>query len=493
VVEDNKTFLTKEVLQKIKNQDLEWDDLLTTMKDSFCIEYLDVAEENCSMIALNQEYLDDNKKTNDKYFNYTHCEISPNLIMGVISSNIPLSDHQQAPRVIFYCAQSKQAIGIYATNYEDRFDSSGSALYYPQKALVTTDNSDIVNINRIPNGQNVVVAIQTYTGYNQEDSIIVNKSSLERGMFVTTYFRTYEGKEQKNQSTLEEEKFCKPVKYNPNGTPRTAGMKEGASYGKLEENGFVKVGTRVSGGDAIIGKCIPLKTISDDDIKYRDASTFVKNNEHGVVDKVFVSKDGEGFKFGRVRVRSERIPEIGDKYCSRFGQKGTCGIVYTQEDMPFSKNGIVPDLIVNPHAFPKRMTIGQLIETVLGKTAALKGYNIDGTPFNQLNPDDIGTILEKECGFQRNGKEVLYNGKTGEQIETAIFIGPTYYHRLKHMAQDKIHSRASGPYSQLVRQPSVGRARDGGLRMGRFCPCQSKRLASLRCSRRHSQIAGKSC
>ena len=745
VVEDNKTLVTKDIIKKLQNQELDWDDLLTSNKDSFCVEYLDVAEENCSMIALNQKALDDNKKTNDKFYTYTHCEISPNLIMGVVSSNIPLADHQQAPRVIFYCAQSKQAIGIYATNFEDRFDSSGNALYYPQRPLITTDNSEIININKIPNGQNIVVAIQTYTGYNQEDSIIVNKSSLERGMFVTTYFRTYEGKEQKNQSTLEEEKFCKPVKYNPNGTPRTAGMKEGHSYGKLEENGFVKVGTRVNGGDAIIGKCIPLKTITEDDIKYRDASTFVKSSESGIVDKVYVNKDGEGFKFGRVRVRSERIPEIGDKFCltdsaevltengwvnisevtkehkvaqlvdgekieyvnpvdihhygyngdmyklrsqqvdidctvdhdlyvkigdkttferiaagkvfgkqfnmkkdcikngniiskieigdemynmntflqflgifisdgsivnneisitagnerkiknfynacdilgiktsmeddtthiinnkdfsefvnklnrhlpewvwklnteqsrillesliegdecyytfskrladdvmklaihsgwsgtietirkesedclsviinksnnepeinhcknqnkqseelykyegdvyclevpshvfmirqnmknvwigncSKFGQKGTCGIVYSQEDMPFTKEGIVPDLIINPHAFPKRMTIGQLIETVMGKTASMKGYSIDGSPFNGLNPNDIGDILEKECGLQRNGKEVLYNGKTGEQIESAIFIGPTYYHRLKHMVQDKMH------------------------------------------------------
>jgi DNA-directed RNA polymerase II subunit RPB2 len=669
VVENNKLMITPEIIGKINRHELEWDDLLTTTKSSFCVEYLDVAEENCAMIALNPDYLVKNDRENEKYYEYTHCEMSAQIILGVVSSNITLSDHQQAPRVIFYCAQSKQAIGIFATNYEDRFDSSGSSLYYPQRALVNTDNSSITNLDKIPNGQNVIVAIQCYTGYNQEDSVIVNKSSLDRGMFVTSYFRTYEGKEQKNQSTLEEEKFCKPVKYNPNGTPRTAGMKEGSSYGKLEESGFVKVGTRVSGGDAIIGKCIPLKTTSDDDIKYRDASTFVKSTESGVVDKVYINKDGEGFKFGRVRVRSERMPEIGDKFCftsktevmttegwvniakitkehkvaqlvnddiieyvrpidvysfrymgkmvkvrseqidfdvtldhelfvkmegeskysrnaasniygkmyqckkngrkpgieahehavvhfaleirngaevafpewvwdlpdhqanlliqrmmddvytteskafaddlmrliihagmsatiekmdknytirlvhdcepvieatqqsiywyedtvyclqvpshvfmvrqnmknmwtgncSRGAQKGTCGIVYTQEDMPFAKSGIVPDLIINPHAFPKRMTIGQLIETVMGKTAALKGISIDGSPFNQMNPNDIGDILANECGFERNGKEILYNGKTGEQIETAIFIGPTYYHRLKHMVQDKLH------------------------------------------------------
>ncbi len=666
IVENNKSFASEEILNKLNANELEWDDLL--FGNNVCIEYLDVAEENTAMIAMNPEDLEGNLRENDKFFEYTHIEIDPNLMFGIIGVNGPFTDHQQAPRVIYYCAQSKQAVGIYSTTYENRFDTSGNVLYYPQKGLITTDNSEYTNINKIPNGQNIVVAIMCYTGYNQEDSVIVNKSSLDRGMFVSTYFRTYEGKEQKNQSTLEEEKFCKPVKYNPNGTPRTAGMKEGSSYGKLEESGFVKEGTRVNGGDAIIGKCIPLKTTTDDEIKYRDSSTFVKSTDSGIVDKVYVNKDGEGFKFGRVRVRSERIPEIGDKFClkgdcevlttagwvsireigmdhqvatlvdgrieyvapdevysfgyagamyqvrsdlvdldttidhdlyvridgeseykripavdvlgkkyqfkkncekegefvqenpiiqfglsirngneedfpewvwtlgkkqsrllldrimdgeyitvsrlfadyimrlsihagisativeednlyqvvlnydnepvvgnvnetvyhyegevyclrvpshvfmvrqnmknvwvgncSRYANKSTCGITYTQEDMPYTKDGIVPDLIINPIGFPKRMTIGQLIETVAGKMGAMKGYSIDGTPFTKMDPNDLGAILEKECGFQRNGLEVLYNGRTGEQIESMIFVGPSYYHRLKHMVADKIH------------------------------------------------------
>ena len=666
IIENNKSMATEEILEKLNTNELEWDDLL--FGKHVCVEYLDVAEENTAMIAMNPEDLEGNLHDNDKYFEYTHIEIDPNLMFGVIGVNGPFTDHQQAPRVIYYCAQSKQAVGIYSTTYENRFDTSGNVLYYPQKGLITTDNSEYTNINKIPNGQNIVVAIMCYTGYNQEDSVIVNKSSLDRGMFVSTYFRTYEGKEQKNQSTLEEEKFCKPVKYNPNGTPRTAGMKEGSSYGKLEESGFVKEGTRVNGGDAIIGKCIPLKTTTDDEIKYRDSSTFVKSTDSGIVDKVYVNKDGEGFKFGRVRVRSERIPEIGDKFClkgdcqvlttegwipireigmdhqvatlvdgrieyvapeevysfvyagamyrvrsdlvdldatidhdlyvrvdgendyrriraievlgkkyqfkkdcekdgefvqenpivqfglsirngneedfpewvwglgkkqsrllldrimdgeymtvsrlfadylmrlsihagisatireednlyrvvlnydnepavvptnesvyhyegevyclrvpshvfmvrqnmknvwvgncSRYANKSTCGITFSQEDMPYTKDGIVPDLIINPIGFPKRMTIGQLIETVAGKMGSMKGYSIDGTPFTKMDPNDLGAILEKECGFQRNGLEVLYNGRTGEQIESMIFVGPSYYHRLKHMVADKIH------------------------------------------------------
>jgi len=439
VVEDNKLLLNASILDRMNKNELVWDDLLTDTKGTYCVEYLDVAEENNAMIALYKEDLDKNNKENDKYYLYTHCEISPNLIFGIMGSVAPLVDHQQGPRVNYYCAQAKQAIGIFATTYENRFDTSGHVLYYPQRALVTTDNSNFININKIPNGQNIIVAIACYTGYNQEDSVIVNGSSFQRGMFVTSYFRTYDGKEQKNQSTLEEEKFCKPVRYNPNGTPRTAGMKEGSSYGKLEENGFVKEGTRVSGGDAIIGKCIPLKTTSDDDIKYRDASTFVKSGDNGVVDKVYINKDGEGFKFGRVRVRSERMPEIGDKFAPRYANKCTCGIIFSQEDMPFTKNGIVPDFIINPISFPKRKTIGQLIELVMGKTGSLTGQAMDGTPFTRMNPSDIGDVLEKVCGFQRNGLEILYDGKTGEQIQSAIFIGPNYYHRLKHMVQDKVH------------------------------------------------------
>jgi len=465
IVEDNKLKITPDVIKKLKEGVISFDDLFISEDGNSYLEYIDTNEANRCMISLKREDLEKNSLKNEVYYNYTHCEISQDSIFGVVAQTIPLCDHQQAPRVLFYSAQAKQAIGIYATNFEDRFDVMGNSLYYPHRRLLSTDNSEYVNVNKIPNGQNVIVAIAMYGGWNQEDSLIVNKSSLERGMFITSYFRTYIGKEQKNSNTLEEEKFQKPVLYNPNGTPLTAGMREGASYGKLQENGFVKEGTKVDGGDAIIGKVIPLKTQTDDDIKYRDASTFVKSTEKGTVDKVYVNKDGEGFKFAKVRVRSERIPEIGDKYCSSYGQKGTCGIVYTQEDMPFTKNGMTPDLIITPLAIPTRMTIGQLIECVMLKVSARKAHAIDGTPFTNLNPNDIADMLEK-CGLERNGTEIMYNGKTGEQMEAAIFVGPTYYHRLKHMVQDKLHSRSSGPYQLLTRQPAEGRAKDGGLRLG---------------------------
>jgi DNA-directed RNA polymerase II subunit RPB2 len=466
IVKDNKLQIKESDIEKMKNSELSWEDLLINKDGDSFIEYIDVHEENTCMIALKQEDLAENKKSNEKYYTYTHCEIDPTLIFGIMGSIIPLVERNQAPRVLFYCAQGKQAIGVYASNFENRMDTMGHVLYYPQVPLVSTDNAHYVNFNEMPAGQNVIVAIASHTGYNQEDSIIVNRSSLERGLFVSSYFRTYFAKEQKNSSTLEEEKFCKPEKYNPNGSIRTNLMKQSSSYDKLEENGFVKEGTRVQDGDVIIGKCIPLKTTRDDDAKYRDASTSVKPNESGIVDRVYIDKDGEGFKFAKVRVRTERIPQIGDKYASRHGQKGTCGITYSQEDMPFNKNGITPDIIINPHAIPSRMTIGQLIECIMGKSGAIGGYALDGTPFTRISPDDIGDILQNQCNMERYGNEVLYNGRTGEQIYSDIFMGPTYYHRLKHMVEDKMHSRSTGPYQLLTRQPAEGRARAGGLRIG---------------------------
>jgi DNA-directed RNA polymerase II subunit RPB2 len=834
IVEDNQLVIKDDAIAKLKSNDLTWEDLLVSKDGSSCMEYIDVHEENTSMISQCINHLKINKRTDDKFYKYTHCEIDPTLIFGIVASVIPLIERNQAPRVLFYCAQAKQGIGIYATNFENRLDTMGHVLYYPQCPLVSTNNSNYINFNELPSGQNVIVAIASHTGYNQEDSIIINQSSLDRGLFVSSYFRTYFAKEQKNSSTLEEEKFCKPQKYNPNGTIRTNLMKQGASYDKLEENGFVKEGTRVNDGDVIIGKCIPLKTTSDDDAKYRDASTSVKPNESGIVDKVYIDKDGEGFKFAKVRVRTERIPQIGDKYAcytpdhdvlttdgwipineittdhkvaslvdgkrlkyvnpietmeydcdedvyevntnsvslkvtknhrmwmgnrdgkkygiktaeecygkrwkfmknceewipdftngypkelkvdregkhvthfliynddgtvehefeinawltffgiwmaegcvtgggvriaaqkdrvknelkriepilnwswsichdkkekndwaswrlhikliteymkilsvgavnkqlpkwvwyltkeqskiliegmecgdghimkngtprydtssikladdyqrlclhagfsankylkyaaghesycaprdeifkstadawrltritkqnnpilnknisaktgegrndeythytgkvyccqvlddgiiyvrrggnpvwcgnSRHGQKGTCGITYTQEDMPFNKDGITPDIIINPHAIPSRMTIGQLIECIMGKVGAISGCGVDGTPFTKIDADDIADILQNQCNMERYGNEVLYNGRTGEQIYSDIFMGPTYYHRLKHMVEDKMHSRSTGPYQLLTRQPAEGRARAGGLRIG---------------------------
>jgi DNA-directed RNA polymerase II subunit RPB2 len=460
VVENNNILFTNKMAQDIKNGILKWDDLVYTG----VIEYLDVQEIDSSMLAMSQADLIKNKKTNKFFYKYTHCEIQISMLLGPLASTIPFINCNQAPRNIYYTSQGKQAIGINAMNFRHRMDTSANILNYPQKPLVTTKASKYSHIYDLPSGQNAIVAIMCYTGYNQEDSLIFNQSAIDRGLFTSSYYRMYKNSQQKNQSSLEDEKFCVPVKYNENGTLQTLGMKPG-SYEHLDENGFAKVGSVLKGGDVIIGKTIPIKNKSQLTASYKDNSTALKNSDSGVIDKVYVNEDGDGYEFCKIRVREERIPIIGDKFTSRVAQKGTIGITYPQEDMPFTKDGISPDIILNPHAIPSRMTIGQLLETLFGKAAAIGGFEADATPFREIKSEDMADILQ-DLGFERNGYEILYNGKTGEQIKADIFIGPTYYQRLKHMVLDKIHSRTTGPTQHLTRQPTDGRTRSGGLRIG---------------------------
>ena len=852
IVKDNDLLITDKHIEGLKSGDIKWEDLLTGSKmdvsvwetdESFTatsavddldsmegcgvIEYIDTEESDSLMIAMGYDDLKVNKKENRIYHTYTHCEIDPSMMFGVLVSTIPFPDHNQAPRNVYQASMGKQALGIYATNFQDRMDTMGYIMHYPQKPLVTTRPSKYLRSKELPSGVNAIVAIACHGGYNQEDSLIFNKSSVDRGLFVTNFYRKYNDREDKNQAHLEEEKFCKPVKYNPNGTLRTSGMK-GGSYDKLGEDGFVRVGERVGEDDVLMGKVIPLKNAGPGEPQFKDSSTTLRHGEEGMVDKVYTFKDSEGYRACKVRVRALKTPELGDKfacyspdhdvltgtrgwiniteltkedtvatlvetdkgsklvydhptdlqeydydglmyevksnhvdlcvtpnhrmyvrprtkdakfrireareiegklqcykknvdifeveeeitafvlpsyddgiiklpmlgfpikpwliffgiwiaegctlrkwgvsfathkkrvkdalkecademglkihihkdkvdddvgnawlfndkrlveyfkpisvgavnkslpewvwdlnreqcrwlihgmmlgdghtvggkggtrrydtsstklandfqrlclhagwsaniavkypaghtsysytkmeaftsttdayrlginekqnepvvnkgkkmdrfipykgkvYCctvpsgiiyvrridekgnirpvfsgnSRHGQKGTIGIMYEQQDMPFTQSGMTPDLIVNPHALPKRMTIGHLIECVTGKVSALQGYESDATPYNGLIPEDVADVLEKECGFERYGKELFYNGRTGEQIAMNIFIGPTFYQRLKHMVSDKIHSRASGPTQLLVRQPSEGRGRAGGFRLG---------------------------
>lgn len=909
LVKNNKElFLTEQMIKELVEEKMEFENLIAnngeeiykmkSKKDCVCtiadgeesvVEYVDTEEADTCMIAMTYEDILKNKRTNDTFAKYTHCEIHPAMMFGVLVSNIPFPDHNQAPRNVYQGAMGKQAMGVYASNFQKRMDTVGHVLYYPQVPIVTTRASKYTNGNSLPSGQNLIVAIACYTGYNQEDSLIMNQSSIDRGLMISAFYRTYKDEEKKNQNSLEEEKFCKPEKYNPDKTLRTVGMKSATKTGSYEhldeKTGFVKEGTKVNQGDIIIGKVIPLKTTAGEDgPQYKDASTAVRPNESGVVDWVYSNKNGDAYEFCKVRVRSERRPVVGDKfscldnshevltdkgwikinkmtmehklatlkdgsvleyhkptalhqywyegdmyqiksnqidlfatpnhkmwvrkrankkyigeeakdifgmkrvykkncddytpetemkefilpkavtamgkeiperklplkpwltffgiwiaegcatgklatsgsvtfaahkqrvkealdqvipqmgysiskmsfkdtekdknrwavfdqqmyqylkplslgapqkflpswvwslsrehcqilidgmilgdghtmkngtqrydtsstqladdfqrlclhagyscnktlkyeaghesyceprdevfrsnydawrltvitkqneplvnknftrgkdfdntfsstnsksvewgsikikiqkggkkskdvsepltpttvesetasetekkdekktkqhdmkvpfkgyvYCptvpnsvfyvrrngvcawthnSRHGQKGTVGIKYAQEDMPFTKDGITPDLIVNPHALPSRMTIGHLIDALGGKVGSCKGYEIDATPYTGLEVTSLADVLQKECGYSKYGTETLYDGRTGRQIKAKIFIAPTYYQRLKHMVEDKIHSRTTGPYQLLSRQPSDGRGRDGGFRMG---------------------------
>ena len=416
------------------------------------------------MIAMNINNLQVKTKGHTLPPQYHYMEIHPSLMLGVLASNIPFPDHNQSPRNTYQSAMGKQAVGVYCTNYLKRFDTLGHILNYPQKPLVSTKMSKFLNGDELPNGINAVIAIATYTGFNQEDSIILNKSAVDRGLFRSTFYRTYKEQANKNHSTGEEEIFIKP---NPDNT---VGIKP-YNYDKLEPNGFIKENTYVESGDIVIGKCMPQK--KNGVLNFKDNSIMIRNGENGYIDKnscndsYFKNINGDGYVFSKVRIRSERIPCIGDKLSSRHGQKGSLGMMYRHEDMPFSSNGIVPDLIINPHAIPSRMTIGQLFECIMSKSAAGIGSYGDSTPFTDLKLEDIADVLQDECGYQRYGDEIMYNGHTGEQIHTQIYMGPTFYQRLKHMVDDKIHSRGgNGPVVLLTRQPAEGRARDGGLRFG---------------------------
>ena len=424
-------------------------DIYSVQNDAV-IEYLDPYETSTKLIAMNRKHI-----TNSKY---SHCEIHPSLILGAIASTIPFPDHNQSPRNTYQSAMGKQAIGICATNFSTRMDTISHILYYPQKPLVTTRSMKYLNISNMPSGINAIIAIATYTGYNQEDSVLMNRSAVDRGLFLSGHLKTYKEEEKKNQNSGDEEKFCIPNKDH------TYNYKL-ANYDKLNPSGIVKENTYVNSGDVIIGKTIPYKKKMKDN-SYKDNSIVLKNNEGGSVYKVFEGRNGDGYKFCKVQIKNERYGQIGDKFSSRHGQKGTVGMLYRQEDMPFTKDGIVPDIIVNPHAIPSRMTIGQLIECLLGKCGTILGMEGDSTPFTEMDPKKISDILTSDCGMDEYGNEVLYNGLTGEQMLVNIFIGPTFYQRLKHMVVDKYHSRSTGPVVLLTRQPAEGRTRDGGLRFG---------------------------
>ncbi len=246
---------------------------------------------------------------------------------------------------------------------------------------------------------------------------------------------------------------------------KVTGMRNG-SYDKLNDKGYVPEETVITNNDIIIGKVSPIQQIENSTKEYKDSSEVYSSLADGVVDKVYTNIfNNEGYEIRKMRIRSERTPKIGDKFSSRHGQKGTMGICLKASDMPFTKNGVTPDIIINTNAIPTRMTIAQLLESVLGKVSAMRGHEADGTPFNYVDIDKIKDELEKE-GYHRDGIEYLYNGMTGKKLPSMIFIGPTYYLRLKHMVEDKLHSRARGPRTLLTHQATEGRTRQGGLKLG---------------------------
>ncbi|UCE43754.1 MAG: DNA-directed RNA polymerase subunit B, partial [Candidatus Bathyarchaeota archaeon] len=450
IAEKGVSKLQLEDLEKIRSGEWTWEDLVSRG----IIEYIDAEEEENVFAAMSFE---------DLLPEHTHVEIAAYTILGICASLIPYAEHNQSPRNSYEAAMAKQALGIRTTNFTFRVDSRSHILHYPQKPLVDTKPMGIIGYDLRPSGQNCVVAIVSFEGYNMEDALIFNKASIERGLGRSTFYRIYEAECRQYLGGLRD-RFLTPE-------PGIRGYRGEQYYRLLEMDGVIGLESEIAGNDVLIGRTSPprfLEEYKEFEVKgptLRDTSVDMRTAETGVVDDVFITESGEGSKLVKVRVRDQRIPELGDKFASRHGQKGVMGIIIPQEDMPFSTEGTVPDIIINPHAIPSRMTIGQFLESMAGKVAAARGRPVDGTPFINEKPEKLKQALI-DLGFSHTGREVLYNGVTGERFLVDVFMGLVYYQKLHHMVSDKIHSRARGQVQMLTRQPTEGRARGGGLRFG---------------------------
>ncbi len=450
VVKNGSSVLNEEIKKKIEKQEITWDELIK----QGVIEYLDAAEEENSLIAFFE-----NEITKE----HTHLDVNPVDMFGLTTSLVPFSNFSTTQKVNTGSKNQKQALGFYAANYLIRMDMDVNLMYNPQRPIVKSIMHDLSNYDAHPSGQNLVVAVMTYQGYNMEDAIIINQGSIQRGMGRSAYYRPLIAEELRYSGGLLDEITIpdKDVK----------GYRSEEDYRLLEEDGIIYPEAEVKEGDVVIGKTSPPRFLSNmgeyqlATTTRRESSEYLKHGEKGKVDLVLITENEEGNKLVEVKIRDERIPELGDKFTSRHGQKGVIGMIVPQSDMPFTASGIVPDLIFSPMGIPSRMTMSHLIEILAGKVGALAGRYIDGTVFDSENQYDLRKELLK-LGFREDGTETMYDGVTGRQYKVKIFVGDMYYLKLKHMVANKIHARARGPIQLLTRQPTEGRAKGGGLRLG---------------------------
>jgi len=450
-VVDGEAQMTDEQRKQLEDGDITLQDL----EEQGVIDYLDAEEEENAYVAMDEDEVTDE---------HTHMEIDPAITHGFSASLTVFPSHNRGDRVNFGAKMSGQGIGMPTREFHQRFDTNANVLSYPQQPIVETQTYDSLVENH-PIGQNMVVALASYDGYNIEDSVIMNKASIDRGIGRSIYTRTYKTEAQRFWGGQKDE-IGIPDKY-------VRGYRSEEDYNHLDEDGIINPETDVVSDDVLVGKTSPPKFLGSgggEEVKMgladrRETSLTVRHGETGKVDKVMVSETGEGDKLIKMKLRNYRIPELGDKFATRHGQKGVIGMVVEEENMPFTKQGVTPDMILSTHAIPSRMTVSQLIEIIGGKVGAMRGDKVDGTAFHSEDKDDLRDQLE-ELGFQRSGKETMYDGITGEKMEADILIGPGYYLKLNHQVGDKIHARGRGPVTLLTKQPTEGRSQEGGLRLG---------------------------
>ena len=452
IVENGKPILNDRHISLLKKGVYKFDDLLL----KGLIEYLDVNELNDSFVAMYEADLE---------FDHTHLEIEPYTLLGVCAGLIPYPHHNQSPRNTYQCAMGKQAMGVLAYNQNNRIDTLGYHLVYPQRPLVKTRTIELIGFEKLPAGHNAVVAVASFTGYDIEDAVILNKASLDRGFgrcMVTKNSKVL----LKTYRNGTKDKISGP-KYVPGEDGKPPRVLE--KYSALEQDGLPYVGAKIQPRQVMINKEVPLDTQSTDMSSkpqgHQEAPVVLRGSYPYNIEKVMVTVTTDGNTLCKLKLQQVRRPEIGDKFSSRHGQKGVVGFVVQQEDMFHTEQGMQPDLVMNPHGFPSRMTLGKMYEFMASKAGAIAGNFNYGTAFKGTPLSELQEVLFK-CGYHYEGKDILYNGHTGDPLNAYIFFGPVYYQKLKHMVMDKMHARAVGPRAPLTRQPQEGRSKDGGLRLG---------------------------